>query len=77
VEDIDLVVFIQDQKIFPVKSGFSKWQPEGEQIHLLHEINNLKASGLVAKEHHLFETEKDGFYSLTFDQPFIFISEKI
>lgn len=77
VDDIDLVVFMQDQKIFPVRSGFSKWQPAGEQIHLLHEINNLETSGLIARENHLLETEKDGFYSLTFDQPFIFISERI
>jgi thiamine pyrophosphokinase len=77
VEDIDIVVFIGDQKIFPVRSGFSKWQPAGEDVHLLHEINNLSTSGLKAKEEHILETEKDGFYSLTFDQPFIFISEKI
>ncbi len=77
VEDIDIVVFIGDQKIFPVKSGFSKWQPAGEQVHLLHEIHNLNISGLVRKEDHILETEKDGFYSVTFDQPFIFIAEEI
>ncbi len=77
VEDIDIVVFIGDQKIFPVRSGFSKWQPAGENVHLLHEIHNLSTSGLKAKDEHILETEKDGFYSFTFDQPFIFISEKI
>ncbi|MGV3684095.1 MAG: thiamine pyrophosphokinase [Daejeonella sp.] len=77
VEDIDIVVFIGNQKIFPVRSGFSKWQPAAEQVHLLHEIHNLSTSGLVHKEEQVLETEKDGFYSLTFDQPFIFIAEKI
>ena len=77
VDDIDIVVFIEDQKIFPVRSGFSKWQPAGEHVCLLHEIHNLSASGLIPKYEHILETEKDGFYSLTFDQPFIFISEKI
>ncbi len=77
VDDIDIVVFIGDQKIFPVRSGFSKWQPAGEAVNLLHEIHNLNTSGLKAKAEHILETEKDGFYSLTFDQPFIFISEKI
>ncbi|WP_411273887.1 thiamine pyrophosphokinase [Daejeonella sp.] len=77
VEDIDLVVFVGDQKIFPVRSGFSKWQPAGEAVQLLHEVNNLSTSGLIKKEEHILETEKDGFYSFTFDQPFIFISEKI
>lgn len=77
VDDIDIVVFISDQKIFPVRSGFSKWQPAGESVQLLHEIRNLSTSGLVTKDEHVLETEKDGFYSFTFDQPFIFISEKI
>lgn len=77
VDDIDIVVFIADQKIFPVRSGFSKWQPAGERVQLLHEVHNLSTSGLVSKEEHFLETEKDGFYSFTFDQPFIFISEKI
>ncbi|MGB4398789.1 MAG: thiamine pyrophosphokinase [Daejeonella sp.] len=77
VEDIDIVVFIGDQKIFPIRSGFSKWQPAGEAVHVLFEVHNLSTSGLNQKDRHMYETEKDGFYSFTFDQPFIFISEKI
>lgn len=77
VEDIDIVVFIGNKKIFPVRSGFSKWQPAGEQIQILHEVHHLHTSGLRKLEDHRFETEKDGFYSLTFEQPFIFISESI
>lgn len=77
VDDIDIVVFIGDKKIFPVKSGFSKWQPAGEQIQILHEVQNLHVSGLRKLEDHKFETEKDGFYSLKFDQTFIFIAESI
>lgn len=77
VDDIDIVVFIGDKKIFPVRSGFSKWQPAGESLHLLHEVNNLNTSGLIMTEEHVFQTEKDGFYSFTFDQPFIFVAEKI
>jgi len=77
VDDLDIVVFIGDRKIFPVRSGFSKWQPAGEEIQLLHEVHNLHTSGLRKVEDHILETEKDGFYSLTFDQPFIFISETI
>lgn len=77
VNDIDLVVFIEDKKIFPVRSGFSKWQPAGEQVHLLHDVNNLNTSGLIPEANHVLKTEKDGFYSLTFDQPYIFIAESI
>jgi thiamine pyrophosphokinase len=77
VDDLDIVVFIGDKKIFPVRSGFSKWQPAGEEIQILHEVHNLQTSGLRKVEDHIMETEKDGFYSLIFDQPFIFISESI
>jgi len=77
VDDIDIVVFMGNKKIFPIRSGFSKWQPADEQIQLLHEVHKLQTSGLRKMENGCFETERDGFYSLTFDQPFIFISETI
>jgi thiamine pyrophosphokinase len=77
VDDIDIVVFTEDRKIFPVRSGFSKWQPAGESLQILHEVNNLSTSGLLTNGDHTFQTEKDGFYSFTFDQPFIFIAESI
>lgn len=75
--DIDIVIFMVNKKIFPVRSGFSKWQPAGEKVELLHEVHNLQTSGLNQVEEHVLETEKDGFYSLTFDQPIIFIAETI
>lgn len=77
VDDIDIVVFMGNKKIFPVRSGFSKWQPAGEQVQVLHEVHNLGASGFRSIGNHILETEKDGFYSFTFDQPFIFIAESI
>ena len=77
VDDLDIVVFIGKKKMFPVRSGFSKWQPAGEEIQLLHEVQNLRTSGLVKEEDRIMKTEKDGFYSLNFNQPFIFISESI
>lgn len=75
--DINLVIFISNHKIFPVHSGFSKWQAAGEKIVLLHEAQNLQTSGLKEISETVFETEKDGFYTLQFDQPFLFISETI
>ena len=77
VEDIDIVVFMGNRKIFPVRSGFSKWQPAAERVEILHEVHNLQTSGLRKIENGVFETEKDGFYTLIFEQPFIFISESI
>ena len=77
VNDIDIVVFVANKKIFPVRSGFSKWQPSGEQIEIFHEVNDLQTNGLKKLEDNKFETEKDGFYSLSFEQAFIFIAESI
>ena len=77
VEEINIVVFIGNKKIYPVKSGFSKWLPAGEKVEIMHEVHHLQTSGLIHIEDHIFETEKDGFYSISFEQPFIFIAEII
>lgn len=77
VDEIDMVIFTADKKIFPIRSGFSKWQAAGEQIGLMHPVQNLHISGLYHLTEDVLETEKDGFYSMSFEQPFIFISEFI
>lgn len=76
---IDLVIFCQDQKIYPIQSGFSKWKSKQEKIIILHPdmVLNLSTSGLNIVEHHHFQTLKDGFFSFTFEQPFIFIAEQL
>lgn len=77
VDRIDIVVLTPYQRIFPVKPGFSKWQTAGEEIEILLEANNLKVAGLIPITEHVFETEKEGFYTLTFDQSFTFIAETL
>ena len=72
---LDLVIYIGNKKIFPVKPGFSKWKMKGERIELLHEAPGLQAANLKHISPAVFETEKDGFYTLIFEQPFIFIAE--
>ena len=76
---IDVVVFNDNRKIFPIKSGFSKWKASGENIFILQEnlISHLSTSGLHCVEPAHYRTEKDGFYSLTFQNSFIFIAEEI
>ena len=76
-ERINLVIYLGNKKIFPVQSGFSKWCAAGEGVLLLQEVNNLSVSGLRFLTNHTMETEKDGFYTLTFDHEFIFIAETI
>lgn len=79
VEFIDVVVFSRDRKIYPIKSGFSKWKNRTEEIYILHPalIHNLSFSGLKQKNLAHYKTVKDGFFSFTFDQPFIFIAEQL
>jgi thiamine pyrophosphokinase len=77
VDLINLVIFNPGSKIFPVRTGFSKWAAAGEKVYLMHDINHLEVQGLQQVKHHQFVTEKDGFYSLAFHQPFIFIAEEL
>ncbi len=76
VDLIDLVVFVGSRKIFPVRSGFSKWQVANKEISLMHPVN-VNTFGLWELESQVFKTEKDGFYGFTFEQPSVFISEEI
>ena len=76
-EDINIVIFCNEKKIFSVRTGFSKWQTKGQKVGLMHEVQNLQVTGLNKIDEHLFETKKDGFYCLSFDQPFAFVEEDV
>ncbi len=79
VDLIDLVIFKGNEKIYPVKSGFSKWKTADESINILQEnyTENLSTSGLTEIKAGEFRTEKDGFFSLVFENSFIFIAEEL
>lgn len=79
IDEIDIVVFKGNQKIYPITSGFSKWQTKGELISVfqLDQIQDLSFSGLEKISKNEFRTLKDGFFSFTFNQPLIFIVEVI
>ena len=76
-DKINMVIFHGNQKIYAVSSGFSKWKPVGETIELLSGPMQFHSSGLEALEHHRYKTTHDGFFSLQFDQPFLFIAEEL
>jgi thiamine pyrophosphokinase len=76
-DKINLVIFYNDQKVYAVSSGFSKWKPKGEIIDILTHPNELHCSGLKSLGNHRFKTTHDGFFSLQFDQPFLFIAESL
>ena len=79
VDKIDLVIFNGDEKIYPIKSGFTKWKPQNEEIIVLQRepIQDFSTTGLNHLQKNNYQTEKDGFFGFTFNQPFIFITEKI
>lgn len=72
---IDLVIFYQHKKIYPVHSGFSKWKPAGEVIEVVAPPADLKTEGLAISTPGVFQTTHDGFFSLQFNAPFIFVAE--
>lgn len=77
---IDIVIFKDNQKIYPIKSGFSKWKAANEEIFILQEdfINQFSVAGLAEISPAHYQTQKDGFFSLTFEEPpFIFIAEQL
>lgn len=77
VDLINLVIFTSDKKMIPIRSGYSKWQTARQKIYLMHDAKHLQTEGLRHIGYHEFETEKDGFYALTFDQPFLVIAENL
>jgi thiamine pyrophosphokinase len=76
-DKINMVIFHGNQKIYAVCSGFSKWKAGGETIELLSGPLQFHFSGLEILEHHRYQTTHDGFFSLQFDQPFLFIAEEL
>ncbi|WP_299290696.1 thiamine pyrophosphokinase [uncultured Mucilaginibacter sp.] len=74
---ITLVIFSNNQKIYPVSSGFSKWKAAGEMIEILQIPSDFVQSGLEPISSNQFKTKTDGFFTLQFAQPFLFIAEEI
>jgi thiamine pyrophosphokinase len=74
---INLVIFYDQQKIYAVGSGFSKWKQAGERIKILSRANNLTTTGLNETGNQTFITASDGFFGLEFDAPQLFIAETL
>ncbi len=77
VNRIDIVIFHNGKRIYPIHPGFRKWKPAGELIEILNDATNLSATGLEKINAHQYKTTEDGFFSLQFDGQYLFISEEI
>lgn len=73
---INLVIFFNREKIYPVKSGFKKWKPANEVIRIITPGISIKTEGLQQIQPQQYQTLSDGFFSLTFESPYIFIAEE-
>jgi thiamine pyrophosphokinase len=76
-DKINLVIFYQQQKIYAISSGFSKWKPGGEKISLLSASNNLMTTGLEKLTESTFKTARDGLITLKFDPTLLFVAETL
>lgn len=72
---INMVIYHRNRKIYAISSGFSKWKPAGETIQMISEPIRLCIDGLEPLDNNQFKTVRDGFFSLQFLQPFLFIAE--
>jgi thiamine pyrophosphokinase len=77
VDKINLVIFNNNRKIYPVTSGFSKWKPEGESIEFLTIPIDPEINGLAHQSENVYLTKTDGLFTIQFSQPFLFIAENI
>ena len=75
IDRINIVIFCNGKKIYPVNPGFSKWKPAGEVIELLSEVSDIHTKGLYKIGPNLFKTKHDGFFSLNFEGSFLLIAE--
>jgi len=76
-DKINLVIFYNNQKIYPVTSGFSKWKPAGDIVEILSASADLQTTGLNSIAANQFSIAHDGLFSLHFSQPFIFVAENL
>jgi thiamine pyrophosphokinase len=76
-DKINLVVFYDQQKIYAVNPGFGKWKPGGEIISILSKTSSLKTEGLEKIDTDQYKTIADGFFTLQFDEPLLFIAESL
>ena len=75
-DKINLVVFTERSKHYPIKPGFSVWKPAGSEF-LIHGNRYIEVTNLVQNEEEIFTVVKDGFVEFTFSGQPIFISEPI
>ena len=63
------------RRIFTVKSGFSKWKPQGEAVYVYGDSLVVDTVGLTRQGTDHYLTESDGFYAVHFAQEYGLVGE--
>lgn len=71
---INIVLFTETEKSYPIKSNFSVWKPAGH-VFKIDIIAYFETANLKQEENGDFVVIKDGFVSFKFTAPYLFISE--
>ncbi|RZK43863.1 MAG: thiamine pyrophosphokinase [Pedobacter sp.] len=74
LSDINIVLFTENEKSYPIKPGFSIWKPEGTIFHI-DIISYFETSNLRPEDNGDFVVIKDGFVDFNFTTDYLFISE--
>jgi hypothetical protein len=74
ITEIDIVLFTETEKSYPVKPGFSVWKPAGT-IFKIDIISYFETSNLKPIDEGTFEVMKDGFVSFEFITEYLFLTE--
>lgn len=80
----NIVILGNGKRIITAKSGYEKWKPKGEHIHILSPVEGLEVRGLTnvssvtADVDAAYVTVADGFYGVQFSKPiFCLLAEEI
>ncbi|MES2829179.1 MAG: thiamine pyrophosphokinase [Bacteroidota bacterium] len=74
VSSIDIVLFTEFYKSYPVKTGFSVWKAK-DSIFRLEAASDIKAINLNILDNGDYQVVSDGFVEFTFSSSYLFISE--
>lgn len=72
---ITITLLGNGQRIFAVKSGFSKWKSKGEAIHVYNDDSVVSTEGLLQQGTDQYLTESDGFYTIRFAHEYGLVGE--
>jgi thiamine pyrophosphokinase len=72
--DINLVLFTERSKHYPIKNGFSVWKPAGT-VFLIDIIAYFEADNLMQVESGEFVVVEDGLVTFRFQAPYLFVGE--